>query len=47
MIKTAYNVQPLRTKEELDDMKWSISRYCSERDYYLLLFGINTGLRVS
>ncbi len=47
MTKTAYNVQPLRTKEELDDMKWSLRRNCSERDYYLFLFGINTGLRVS
>lgn len=47
MAKTAYNVQPLRTKEELDDMKWSLRRNCSERDYYLFLFGINTGLRVS
>ena len=47
MPKTSYNVQPLRTKEELDDMKWSLRRFCSERDYYLFLFGINTGLRVS
>lgn len=42
-----YDVQPLRTLEEINDMKWSLRRYCSERDYFMFLLGINTGLRVS
>lgn len=41
------NVQPLRTKKEIEDMKWALSRYCSERDRFLFTFGINIGLRVS
>lgn len=28
-------------------MKQSLRRWCSERDYFLFLLGINTGLRVS
>lgn len=39
------DVQPLRSKKEIDDMKWSLKRWCSERDYILFLIGINTGLR--
>ena len=45
--KALYNVQPLRTQEEIDDMKWSLERYCGPRDLFLFVFGINTGLRVS
>jgi integrase len=41
------DVQPIRTLEKLEDMKWSLKRHCSERDYILFLIGINTGLRVS
>ncbi|GAB6485375.1 site-specific integrase [Bacillus cereus] len=41
------DVQPIRSKEQLDDMKWALKRHCSERDYILFLVGINTGLRVS
>jgi len=41
------DVQPIRTLQEIDDMKWSLKRHCSERDYILFLLGINTGLRVS
>jgi integrase len=44
---TTYDVQPLRTIEEIEEMKWSLRRHCSERDYFLFVFGINTGLRVS
>jgi integrase len=44
---TTYDVQPLRTVEEINEMKWSLLRNCSERDYFLFVFGINTGLRVS
>lgn len=41
------DVQPIRSSEKLDDMKWSLKRHCSERDYILFLLGINTGLRVT
>ncbi|MEI4651914.1 tyrosine-type recombinase/integrase [Bacillus cereus] len=41
------DVQPIRSKEQIKDMKWSLKRHCSERDYILFLTGINTGLRVS
>ncbi|MDQ0880464.1 integrase [Peribacillus sp. V2I11] len=41
------DVQPIRSLEKLDDMKWSLKRHCSERDYILFLLGINTGMRVS
>ncbi|MCI2257231.1 tyrosine-type recombinase/integrase [Domibacillus sp. PGB-M46] len=41
------DVQPIRSLEKLNDMKWSLKRHCSERDYILFLIGINTGLRVS
>lgn len=40
------DVQPIRTKEQIEDMKFSLKRHCSERDYILFLIGINTGLRV-
>jgi integrase len=41
------NVQPLRTAKEVEDMKWALGRYCSERDKFMFTFGINIGLRVS
>lgn len=41
------NVQPLRSKEEIEEMKQALRRWCSERDYFMFDFGINTGLRVS
>ncbi|MEH7037184.1 site-specific integrase [Bacillus pseudomycoides] len=41
------DVQPIRSLEKIEDMKWSLKRHCSERDYILFLLGINTGLRVS
>ncbi|MEK4815177.1 tyrosine-type recombinase/integrase [Bacillus sp. FSL L8-0287] len=41
------DVQPIRSKKQIEDMKWSLKRHCSERDYILFLIGINTGLRVS
>lgn len=40
------NVQPLRTLQQIEDMKWALKRHCSQRDYILFLVGINTGLRV-
>ncbi|MDA2733469.1 site-specific integrase, partial [Bacillus cereus] len=39
------DVQPIRSKEKIEDMKWSLKRHCSERDYIMFLIGINTGLR--
>lgn len=41
------NVQPLKTPAEIDDMKWALEKYCSSRDKFMFVFGINTGLRVS
>lgn len=41
------DVQPIKTREQLKDMKESLKRWCSQRDYILFLIGINTGLRVS
>ncbi|MDH5164533.1 tyrosine-type recombinase/integrase [Heyndrickxia oleronia] len=40
------DVQPIRSKQQLEDMKWALKRHCSDRDYLLFLLGINTGLRV-
>lgn len=41
------DVQPLKTKEAIADMKWSLKKWCGERDYIMFVIGINTGLRVS
>ncbi|PEC48939.1 tyrosine-type recombinase/integrase [Bacillus sp. AFS096315] len=41
------DVQPIRNREQLENMKWALKRHCTERDYILFLVGINTGLRVS
>ncbi|KFM89791.1 putative integrase [Bacillus cereus ATCC 4342] len=48
MIKNEHliDVQPIRSKKQLDDMKWALDYHCSKRDYILFLIGINTGLRV-
>lgn len=40
------DVQPIRDKEKIEDMKWALKRFCFERDYIMFLIGINTGLRV-
>lgn len=40
------DVQPIRSKEQIEDMKWALKRHCSERDYIMFLIGLNTGLRV-
>lgn len=40
------NVQPLRSLQQIEDLKWALKRHCSQRDYILFLIGINTGLRV-
>ena len=41
------NVQPLRSTQEIEDMRWALSRYATARDLFMFNFGINTGLRVS
>jgi integrase len=47
MTKEVQDVQPIRSLEKIEDMKWSLKRHCSKRDYMMFLIGINTGLRVS
>lgn len=47
MTKGVQDVQPIRSLAKIEDMKWSLRRHCSERDYMMFLLGINTGLRVS
>ncbi|MFV0559805.1 MAG: tyrosine-type recombinase/integrase [Enterococcus sp.] len=43
-----YNVQPLRTNEEIQDFQFWLRRTSNpERDSFLFLFGINNGLRIS
>src|SRR5690625_1604440 len=51
-----YRVDPLRTTEEIEEMKWAIRRgnkgtpkrlELAERDVLIFLMGINTGLRVN
>lgn len=51
-----YHVEPLRTTEEINEMKTAIKRgnkgppkrsYLAERDVLIFLLGINTGLRVN
>jgi len=40
------DVQPIRSLEKIEDMKWSLKKWCGERDYIMFLIGINTGLRI-
>ncbi|AKN01833.1 site-specific integrase (plasmid) [Salimicrobium jeotgali] len=56
MKQTAKNVQPLRSKEEIEEMKFALKRggtgrkkseAKAARDVLLFLLGINTGLRIS
>jgi integrase len=39
------DVQPIRSKEDIEKMKWALKRFCGQRDYILFLVGINSGLR--
>ncbi|MCM3006868.1 hypothetical protein [Priestia koreensis] len=41
------DVQPIRSLEQLNDLKCSLKKWCGERDYIIFLLGINTGLRFS
>lgn len=43
---TPKNVQPIRSQQQLDDMKWALKRHCLPRDYILFVLGCETGLRV-
>lgn len=42
-----YNVEPLRTSSEIEDMKNALYELGGKRDRFLFVFGINTGLRIS
>lgn len=42
-----YNVEPLRTAAEIEEMKSALFDLGGKRDKFLFTFGINTGLRVS
>ncbi|KFN06574.1 integrase domain protein [Bacillus clarus] len=41
------DVQSIRSKEQIEDMKSALKHHCSEKDYILFLIGINTELRIS
>ena len=44
----SYNVQPLRTQQEINDFLFCLRRNKNaERDVFLFLIGINSGLRMS
>ena len=43
-----YNVQPLRSQQEINDILFCLRRNKNaERDVFLFLIGINSGLRMS
>ncbi len=43
-----YNVQPLRSQQEINDFLFCLRRNKNaERDVFLFLIGINSGLRMS
>jgi len=46
MTNQTKDVQPIRDKQQLEDMKWALRRHCGERDYILFVLGCETGLRV-
>ena len=47
-LKMPYNVQPLRTQQEINDFLFCLRRnQHAERDVFLFLIGINSGLRMS
>lgn len=44
----SYNVQPLRTQQEINDFLFCLRRNKNaDRDVFLFLIGINSGLRMS
>jgi integrase len=40
------DVQPIRDKQQIEDMKLALKRFCGEREYILFILGISTGLRI-
>lgn len=44
---TTYNVEPLRTPKEIKEFKDGLLDTCTERDLFMFVLGINTGLRIS
>jgi integrase len=46
MVNKIKDVQPIRDKQQLEDMKWALLRHCSKRDHILFILGCETGLRV-
>ena len=42
-----YNVEPIRSASEIEELKEALFELGGERDRFLFTFGINTGLRVS
>lgn len=40
------DVQPIRSLDKIEDMIWSLKKWCGQRDYILFLVGIHTGLRI-
>jgi integrase len=47
MINQIKDVQPIRSKKDLDNMKWALSKFCGQRDLCLFILGCETGLRCS
>lgn len=39
------NVAPIRNLDKIEEMKWALDRFCSNRDRMAFIVGINTGLR--
>lgn len=46
-MKQEKDVQPIRDRATIEDMKKALLKYCSYRDYVYFTLGINVGLRVS
>ncbi|OLR80956.1 site-specific integrase [Bacillus sp. MB366] len=40
-------VHPIKSIEDIQKMEKSLMCYCSYRDYFMFVFGIHTGLRIS
>ena len=40
------DVQPIRDRQQLEEMKWTLKRHCSKPDYILFVVGYETGSQV-
>lgn len=47
MANNIEDVQPLKTRQDIEDFKWALKKYCFNRDYIMFIIGINSGLRIS